>query len=618
MFIFFSSGSITVCSAMDRIVIKFMLFSLLYVPHFSNGIVQDQGLQNKATKQDRKCEPGDVYSSSMNHCLTCSLCDTFPNSSICVNCSKVTIDRVGNEQKLTMDLLNGYNKHLRPLRNSSNAVDVYFTFKMKQIVDISERDQILKLNMHIYEHWYDEKLVWKPEHYDNIYEIRIPGSDIWIPDITLYNTGESKTQDFMDKLLLTNAVVRYDGLVRIASKPFIVHSICLLNITHFPFDYHECSLKFGSWTYDKSCLDLFNATEAPIIQELMPNEQWQMLDTYFVRNVEPYVCCPDVFYVDVTCMIKLHRKPLYYIYNLVMPIFLLSALSMVGFWMPYSVAVVKASLCVTLILCLNVFMLIVADTMPRTSDHFPLIAQYYIAIMLLTSISTAMNVLILNIVDRGESNTTEVPHWLKVLTFVYLSKIVCIKFTCASGGEEEDLETSMWRKHVRKKSRHRTMVRSRTSSRSSLVTRTGHGRSSTHLVPRDMSNYSMSSQYGIHVPTARSIEEQNALEETGNLDSHNCIYKLYLARIATPVEDILASIRTASAKTQRNERILRDWQRVAEVIDRFMFLIYVISTISVTLVLLLFNPQRAMSTHTATRTANLVNSSRPWTWIDQL
>ncbi|XP_071955381.1 neuronal acetylcholine receptor subunit alpha-10-like isoform X2 [Antedon mediterranea] len=605
----------------ERIVLLSMLFTLLHVRPFSNGIAQDkdQGLQSQGANLDMKCDPGDVYIHSLKQCLPCEICVNFPNYPNCVNYTSQVPREIPSEQRLVVDLLGGYNKRLRPITNSSNSIDVYFTFKMKQIVDISERDQILKLNMHIFEHWFDEKLTWNPADYENIYEVRIPGSEIWIPDITLYNTGKSKDSDFMDKLLLTNAVLRHDGLVRIASKPFIVHSICLLDITHFPFDYHECDLKFGSWTYDQQYLDLFNATAAPIIYELMENEQWKMLNTHFVRSVEQYLCCPDVSYVDVTCKIKLRRKPLYYIYNLVMPIFLLSGLSMVGFWMPYSVAVVKASLCVTLILCLNVFMLIVAETMPRTSDHFPLIAQYYIAIMVLTSISTAMNVLILNIVDRGENCTSEVPDWLKVLTFIYLSKIVCMKLcNCAPESDEDDFEASRWKKHARKKTRHRSMVRSRTSSRSSLVTRTGHGRSSTHLVPRDMSNYSMSSQYGIHVPTARSIEEENALEDTGNVLSHNCIYKLYLKRIATPVDDILISMRTASEKTRREERILRDWQRVAEVIDRFMFLIYVISTISVTMVLLLFNPKRRNVDDLVFDPVDLVNTSRPWTWTDDL
>jgi len=37
-------------------------------------------------------------------------------------------------------------------------------------------------------HWVDEKLVWDPQEFHGIEEIKIPSVDIWKPDIVLYNT----------------------------------------------------------------------------------------------------------------------------------------------------------------------------------------------------------------------------------------------------------------------------------------------------------------------------------------------------------------------------------------------------------------------------------------------
>lgn len=35
--------------------------------------------------------------------------------------------------------------------------------------------------------WNDYSLTWKPEEFGNIHTIRLPSSQIWTPDILLYN-----------------------------------------------------------------------------------------------------------------------------------------------------------------------------------------------------------------------------------------------------------------------------------------------------------------------------------------------------------------------------------------------------------------------------------------------
>lgn len=35
--------------------------------------------------------------------------------------------------------------------------------------------------------WYDYKLTWNPENFDNIMKMQIPADQIWIPDISFKN-----------------------------------------------------------------------------------------------------------------------------------------------------------------------------------------------------------------------------------------------------------------------------------------------------------------------------------------------------------------------------------------------------------------------------------------------
>lgn len=133
-------------------------------------------------------------------------------------------------------------------------------------------------------------------------------------------------------------------------------------------------MKFGSWTYNSFQMSLDKVISDADLSGYIPNEQWNLTYAVVRRHRIKYPCCPEEYH-DVTFYFGLQRKPLYYIYNLIMPCILLSSLAMLGFFMPYDVGVVKVSLSITLILSLTVFLLLVAEMMPRTSEEVPLIGK---------------------------------------------------------------------------------------------------------------------------------------------------------------------------------------------------------------------------------------------------
>ena len=52
-----------------------------------------------------------------------------------------------------------------------------------------------------------------------------------------------------------------------------------------------------------------------------------------VRNVFKYDCCPEE-YIDVTFMIHIRRRTLYYGFNLIIPCALISSLALLTFCLP--------------------------------------------------------------------------------------------------------------------------------------------------------------------------------------------------------------------------------------------------------------------------------------------
>lgn len=54
---------------------------------------------------------------------------------------------------------------------------------------------------------------------------------------------------------VTKAVIKYDGTI-LWTPPANYKSACTIDVTFFPFDLQNCSMKFGSWTYDGSQVSL--------------------------------------------------------------------------------------------------------------------------------------------------------------------------------------------------------------------------------------------------------------------------------------------------------------------------------------------------------------------------
>lgn len=47
----------------------------------------------------------------------------------------------------------------------------------------------------------------------------------------------------------TNVKLRYNGEI-IWDSPAITKSSCVVDVSYFPFDWQQCNLTFGSWTYN--------------------------------------------------------------------------------------------------------------------------------------------------------------------------------------------------------------------------------------------------------------------------------------------------------------------------------------------------------------------------------
>ncbi|NWS98475.1 ACHA6 protein, partial [Mionectes macconnelli] len=267
--------------------------------------------------------------------------------------------------------------------------------------------------------WNDYKLRWDPRQYDGIEFVRVPADKIWKPDIVLYNNAVG---DFQVEGK-TKALLRYDGMIT-WTPPAIFKSSCPMDITFFPFDHQNCSLKFGSWTYDKAKIDLLIIGSKVDMNDFWENSEWEIVDASGYKHDIKYNCCEEI-YTDITYSFYIRRLPMFYTINLIIPCLFISFLTVLVFYLPSDCGE-KVTLCISVLLSLTVFLLVITETIPSTSLVIPLVGEYLLFTMIFVTLSIVITVFVLNIHYRTPTTHT-MPRWVKTIFLKLLPKVLLMQ-----------------------------------------------------------------------------------------------------------------------------------------------------------------------------------------------
>uniref|UniRef100_A0A3Q3MDZ0 Cholinergic receptor, nicotinic, alpha 2b (neuronal) n=1 Tax=Mastacembelus armatus TaxID=205130 RepID=A0A3Q3MDZ0_9TELE len=308
------------------------------------------------------------------------------------------------EDELFKTLFAGYNKWSRPVPNISDVVIVKFGLSIAQLIDVDEKNQMMTTNVWLKQEWNDYKLRWRPSDYDNVTSIRVPSELIWVPDIVLYNNADGE----FAVTHMTKAHLFYNGKIRWV-PPAIYKSSCSIDVTFFPFDQQNCKMKFGSWTYDKAKIDLERIENTVDLNNYWESGEWAIINAVGTYNTKKYDCCHEI-YPDITYFFIIRRLPLFYTINLIIPCLLISCLTVLVFYLPSDCGE-KITLCISVLLSLTVFLLLITEIIPSTSLVIPLIGEYLLFTMIFVTLSIVITVFVLNVHHRSPS-THKMPRWV--------------------------------------------------------------------------------------------------------------------------------------------------------------------------------------------------------------
>ncbi|ESO03817.1 hypothetical protein HELRODRAFT_80095, partial [Helobdella robusta] len=283
-----------------------------------------------------------------------------------------------------------------------------------------EKNQILKSNVWLRMMWYDYQLEWDPAEYGGITVIRIQPDRVWKPDIVLFNNADGKYEvSFKPNLVI------YDSGKVLWIPPAIYKSSCTINVEYFPFDEQQCEMNFGSWTFNdlQVVLGWYEGQQKVDLEDYSPSGSWDL------------IACPGQLTSQdkdgqhnismITYKLTIRRKTLYYTVNLILPCVLITFLSFCVFFLPAD-AHEKMTMCISILLALVVFLVLVSKILPPTSVTTPLIAKYLLFTFIMNFCTIIITVVIINWNFRTP-RTHRMHRWIRSLFLNYLPRVVMMK-----------------------------------------------------------------------------------------------------------------------------------------------------------------------------------------------
>ncbi|XP_023224851.1 neuronal acetylcholine receptor subunit alpha-10-like [Centruroides vittatus] len=450
------------------------------------------------------------------------------------------------EYRLTRYLMSNYDPAVRPSQNSSQALRVTFELALHQIIDVDERNQILTTNCWLTQKWNDVHLRWNTSDFGGINVIRIPVNQVWKPDIILYNNADSQ---YKTAVINTNVMIRSSGDVIWLSHG-IFKSSCEIDVEYFPFDVQTCAMKFASWTYDGFQVELNKEGGLGDLSSYQKNGEFELDEFTYSVHLQKYSCCEES-YPDITYTLVLRRRPMFYVFNLILPCLLINIISLLAFYIP-SESGEKITLGISTLLSITVYLMVVRESLPPTQKT-PLISLYYAVTMCLVAFATIFSALTLNVHHRGKRGI-EVPKLVRKMVLGCLARMVFIN--CSA-------------KH--RDSKHKEPSK---------------GYPQEQLSKDDKIELDHIEHYSFS-PRLRHRKEM-AASAGGDVMADE--FERQFLRVLNKVYETIEKNEMRIAEQERRDAIKSEWQQIALVCDRLLLAVFLLATVTSTFLILFSSP----------------------------
>ncbi|XP_067670852.1 neuronal acetylcholine receptor subunit alpha-7-like [Haliotis asinina] len=318
----------------------------------------------------------------------------------------VCVDDYTLHKQLYSDIIQPNNPNIRPVRNTSDVLQVYVTFNLVAITEFDEVSEVLASTGYMTVTWRDDILTWDPVLYGGLLSMRPAFGRVWKPSIAVQNTVDKMEPLGLDFGIL---VLYFSGtLTWYPGDTF--KTTCKMDVTKFPFDVQTCFFNVFVWADTISTIDLLPVSNSIGLDIYNVNSEWDITNTSATRHTEHVL---DHEIPNLTFSLELTRRPSMKILTVVMPVLLLSLLNVLVFLIPVESGE-KLSFTITVLLSFAVFMSFITNMLPQSADSLSVFTLLMAGLFLMSSLYVLLTIWIIKVFHR-DSSRRPVPLWVSRL-----------------------------------------------------------------------------------------------------------------------------------------------------------------------------------------------------------
>ncbi|EYC37536.1 hypothetical protein Y032_0782g2321 [Ancylostoma ceylanicum] len=310
---------------------------------------------------------------------------------------------LATNEKLYQHIFSSYNPNLPPVytkrkendsrQNQPNKSVILITLMYAKLLELSAPRQLMTVIFEYAMTWVDERLSWDPKEYDDIDHIYVLRNNVWIPEITPFDSLEvvETRPDYKQHVPIT-----YQGVASFYTS-VVTSVVCPIDVTFFPFDEQNCSMKLLSYSFYSDEMAMQNEIFKNLQISGVGNDEWEVTNI-LARSEIRYNASEADQINEFTFFMK--RNPSYYVALIIVPSFMLTFLCVAGLFTSPLIVDDLGKFCMglTTIMSTTVMIGIVAENIPKTKI-IPHLTWYVTSNLVIVSLAILLVIILPKITE---------------------------------------------------------------------------------------------------------------------------------------------------------------------------------------------------------------------------